>query len=106
SGIVEPETTKPQPNPNMFSGAEELEMLVYPNPNDGYFTAGISADEAGTFTLQLISNLGVKVYELKELEVIGTIYQKIDVRDLKAGVYTLLLTNTNHSIQKKVVIQK
>jgi hypothetical protein len=106
SGTVDPGITNNTLNPNMFSGTEELEMLVYPNPNNGYFTAGISADEAGTYTLQLISNLGVKVYELKELEVSGTIYQKIDVRDLTAGVYTLLLTNKNHSIQKKVIIQK
>jgi hypothetical protein len=106
SGIVEPETTKNQPNPNMFNGTEDLEMLVYPNPNDGYFTVSIAATEPGTYTLQLISNLGVKVYELKDIEVNGTISQGIDAKHLTAGVYTLILTNKNHSIQKKVVIQR
>jgi hypothetical protein len=106
SASVEPGATNNSLNPNMFNGTEDLEMVVYPNPNDGYFTASIAADEPGTYSLQLISNLGVKVFEIKELEVSGTIDQKIDVRDLKAGVYTLLLTNKDHSIQKKVVIQK
>ena len=81
-------------------------MVVYPNPNDGYFTVSIAAHETGTYTLQLVSNLGVLVYELKDIEVSGTVSRNIDAKHLTAGVYTLLLTNKNHLIQKKVVIQK
>ena len=106
SANIEPGATNNTLNPNMFNGTEDLEMVVYPNPNDGYFTVSIAAHETGTYTLQLVSNLGVLVYELKDIEVSGTVSRNIDAKHLTAGVYTLLLTNKNHLIQKKVVIQK
>jgi len=46
------------------------------------------------------------VYELKDLYVSGTIRQKIEVRYVANSLYTLVLTNKDQSIQKKVLIRK
>ncbi len=97
-----------------FAGSDTLnnypigyvDMDIYPNPNDGSFTAIISSQIPGTYNLQLYSNLGVMVYELKNLYVSGTLMQKIEIRNIANSIYTLVLTNKDQSIQKKVVIRK
>jgi hypothetical protein len=83
-----------------------LDINIYPNPNDGTFTAIISAPNPGTYNLQLFTNLGVMVYELKNLEVSGTITRKIEIKNVANSIYTLVLTNKDQSIQKKVLIRK
>jgi hypothetical protein len=90
-----------------FNGKGDIPGLeIYPNPNDGSFTAIISVSKPGTYNLQLFSNLGVMVYELKDLYVSGTIKQKIEVTYVANSIYTLVLTNKDQTIQKKVLIRK
>jgi hypothetical protein len=84
----------------------KLEMNIYPNPNDGTFNAIISVQNPATYNLQLFSNLGVMVYELKNLYVSGTITQKIEIRNVANSIYTLVLSNKDQLIQKKVLIRK
>jgi hypothetical protein len=85
---------------------ENVDLNIYPNPNDGSFTVIISAEKPDTYQLQIYSNLGVKVYELRDLLITGTIKQKVDIRNVASGLYNFILTNKDRTIQKKVIIRK
>ena len=85
---------------------ENVDLYIYPNPNDGSFTAIISAQEPGTYHLQIFSNLGVMVYESRDLQVSGTFRKEIDISNVANGVYNFVLINKDRSIQKRVIIRK
>jgi hypothetical protein len=86
--------------------SDSIGLTIYPNPNDGTFTAILSVQKADNYTLQIYSNLGVKVYELNDLQVTGIVNQKIDMSYAADGMYNLILTNKEKSIQKRVIIMK
>jgi hypothetical protein len=95
-----------RPDSLSITAIGKLDLSIFPNPNDGTFTAIISAPYPGTYNLQLFTNLGVMVYELKNLDVSGTITRKIEIKNVANSIYTLVLTNKDQSIQKKVLIRK
>ena len=77
---------------------------VYPNPNDGRFTLGVSSSKQEVFDIRILSNLGVMVYEKKGVEVDGNIKQDIDLSNLPKGVYSIILNAGNTQVIRKVVI--
>ena len=81
-------------------------MNIYPNPNDGTFTAIISVDTPGVYDLRIYSNLGVVIYEMKDLKLEGTLKLKVDVGKVSDGVYNCILTNKDRSVQKRIIIKK
>jgi hypothetical protein len=83
-----------------------LDMLLYPNPNEGSFTVIITVPESGNYDLQLFSNLGVKVYDLRDLKVEGKLRKTIDIRSVADGVYNFILSDKDQMIQKRVIIRK
>ena len=87
-------------------GSESLDMNIYPNPNDGTFTAIISVDTPGVYDLRIYSNLGVVIYEMKDLKLEGTLKLKVDVGKVSDGVYNCILTNKDRSVQKRIIIKK
>jgi hypothetical protein len=105
SAGIEPSPISADFNP-LIIDSESVDLGTYPNPSNGYFTAVISSPKTATYNLQLFSNLGVKVFELKDITVTGVMQQSIDIRDVANGVYTLVLTNKDLSVKRKVVVRK
>ena len=83
-----------------------LDLLLYPNPNDGSFTVLITVPEPGNFDLQLFSNLGVKVYELRDVKVEGKLRKTIHLDNVADGVYNFILSDKDKMVQKRVIIKK
>jgi hypothetical protein len=81
-------------------------MLLYPNPNEGSFTVVITVPEPDNYDLQLFSNLGVRVYELRDLRVDGKMRKTIHVDHVADGVYNFILSNKDQMIQKRIIIRK
>jgi hypothetical protein len=99
-GVTNPESTINA----LITGAENV--IIYPNPNDGTFTADISVTDAAEYDLQIYSNLGSKVYELRDLFLSGKLSKKIDLGDLAPGVYNFILSGKEHLVQKRFIIQR
>ncbi|MBK7172092.1 MAG: T9SS type A sorting domain-containing protein [Bacteroidales bacterium] len=89
-------------------GVNELVKLqkveVYPNPNDGQFTLGVTSSSREMFDIRIMSNLGVVVYERKGVEVDGSLKQEIDLSRMPKGIYSVVLLSGNTQIIRKVVI--
>jgi hypothetical protein len=91
---------------NGMEGFGSLDLSLYPNPNDGSFTINVTVPQPGVYSMQLYSNLGVKVYEQNNLNLSGITSSKIDLRHLAPGIYNIILIGKEFSIQKRFIIQK
>jgi hypothetical protein len=67
-------------------------FLVYPVPNDGRFTISIVIPRDETFRITVYNNIGSKCYEMNDVKVNGGIEQKIDLRPLPDGVYSIVFS--------------
>jgi len=50
--------------------------------------------------------LGLKIFEMKVPDVIGTTYQTIDLGSAASGIYTVVTQSSNFYNVKKVVLNK
>jgi len=90
---VEPSPTKP-------------DVTIYPNPNDGEFTLVISTPRQDNFSIKVFNNLGIQIFEMKNVDVTGTTRQVIDLRPVPNGMYSVVIANEMGSVVKKVVVNK
>lgn len=81
-------------------------VSVYPNPGDGLFNVIISVKEPQSFNLNVINNLGVTIYEEKDMKIKDTHKMTLDLRSYPEGDYTLLLKNNRNQITRKLVLNK
>ena len=106
-------------------------LTIYPNPANGSFTiqwnpikfpgspAGApspispgngvnSSPDAGTVSLQVINELGMVVgeYTLKQDHSSGIMKHNLDLRPIPDGVYSLIFSNKEYRVVKKVVVQR
>ena len=79
---------------------------VYPNPNEGIFTLMITTSEEENYNIRVFNNLGVQIFEMKNLDVTGTTHQTIDLSSAPSGIYTLVTQSNNFYSMKKVVVNK
>jgi hypothetical protein len=81
-------------------------LSVYPNPSNGMFTLNIFTKELQVLDMTVTNSLGVAVLELKDIRVQGSVTKMIDLQNAPNGVYSILLSNSNTHILKKIVINK
>ncbi|MCX6251864.1 MAG: T9SS type A sorting domain-containing protein, partial [Bacteroidetes bacterium] len=81
-------------------------VSVYPNPGDGLFTLVITTNEPLTLDLSVVNNLGVTIYQQKDLNIKGSQTSSLDLRSQPDGVYSIILKNNNKHILKKIVINR
>jgi len=82
------------------------EYNIFPVPNDGIFSARIITQNEQTFNILIYDQVGIKIYESKNITVKG-LYQKIiDLRPTPNGVYTVVFKNSDHSAVRKIIINK
>jgi len=81
-------------------------ISVYPNPNEGVFTLMITSPKEEKFDIRVFNNIGVLIFEMKNLDVTGTTRQIIDLSSAVSGIYTIMIWNSNYSSVKKVVVNK
>jgi hypothetical protein len=79
---------------------------VYPNPNEGVFTLMITSPKEEKYNIRVFNNIGVPIFEMKNLDVVGTTSQTIDLSSATSGIYTIVIWNSNYSSVKKVVVSK
>jgi hypothetical protein len=75
-------------------------------PNDGQFKVSISSAKFETYDLKVYNNLGVMIYELRNLEVDGTTERSVDLRPTPSGIYTVVLENNDKRVIRKIMINR
>ena len=92
-----------------LTGIEEIgstTFLVYPVPNFGLFTARIVSSSHEFYRIKIYNTLGVMVYEGKQFEVSGQHEEKVDVRHLASGIYSVVFINDQTKVVRKIFINK
>ena len=78
---------------------------IYPNPNSGYFFMNISSLGVGG-QLTLLNTLGIKVFDKKIDLHKGSVFEKVNIENLKNGMYLLILEQNNQRVTKRIIIEK
>lgn len=86
--------------------ADQNQYIIYPVPNDGIFTARIITPNEQTFNILIYDQVGVRIYESKTFTVKGMYQKKIDLRPTPSGVYTVVFKSSDHSVIRKIMINK
>jgi hypothetical protein len=79
---------------------------LYPVPNDGRFNVAITTASPESFSLSVYNNLGVKIYEVANVEVSGSIIKIIDLRPVPNGLFTVIIKSSQEQVIKKIVVNK
>jgi hypothetical protein len=92
-----------------MTGMENLSdaksVTIYPNPSNGQFTIRIHTVKQEKYDLKVTNNLGLSVYEQKDVTGNGSTEQNLDLRSVPAGVYWVVFRNANANIIKKIIIR-
>ena len=83
-----------------------VEINVYPVPNDGRFNVSFTTPSNEFFTISIINNLGIKVYEEVNVEVNGVLVKGIDLKSIPNGVYTVIFESSQNQVVKKIVVNR
>ena len=86
------------------SGATVL--VLYPNPViDGQLTYGVNNLVKGRYTIRIVNSMGQQVYTKTIFHPGGSVSEAINLPALKAGVYSLQLSNNENKFAKTCVVQ-
>jgi hypothetical protein len=89
----------------MENHSDDMTVALYPNPSNGQFTIRVHSVRQEKYDLKVINNLGLSVYELKDVPGNGSTEQILDLRSVAAGVYWIVLRNDNTNMIKKIIIR-
>ncbi len=84
----------------LTSPASSLVLSLYPNPSKGIIQILYSGTESGFIQLKILDVLGKTLLTIPEHAVKGSNKFDLDLSNLKAGMYSLLLNG--HALEKKI----
>ncbi len=82
------------------------EILVYPNPGEGLFYINFENEKEGPFLFMVYDVTGRRVGFMKKMVVAGNALVTMDLRELPAGSYFLVVQSDDHRFFQKVIIGK
>jgi hypothetical protein len=81
-------------------------FTIYPNPNNGKFTALIQCECQDNCSLEVFNMMGVKVFELTNLNMESKMEVPVNLQDSPDGIYIVIFRDSNQQIIRKIVINK
>ena len=82
----------------------DLEIILYPNPNDGKFVIETDMLELKNIVVEIFNTKGIMVWNNKITEEIGPLHQTVDISNLPEGLYLLTLRTNSAMISKRFII--
>jgi hypothetical protein len=79
---------------------------IYPVPNNGKFVATINVPGEQSFSIRVYNDLGMMMYEKKDLLVKDMVQQSIDLNNPSTGVYTVVFQGNDMTVIRKVLITR
>jgi hypothetical protein len=87
-------------------GLTPANFTVFPNPNNGMFTALIQCECRDNCSIDIYNMMGVRVFEIASLNMESKMEVPIDLQNLPQGIYTVVFRNSNQWLIRKIVINK
>lgn len=85
---------------------EDFDVTIFPNPANGSTSMKISTSATGKASVRIMNTLGQVVYTKQTGLEKGTNTLQVDVKDLAAGVYNVVIDTENGSTVKKLTVSK
>jgi hypothetical protein len=79
---------------------------VFPNPANDLITIQLNNLNGNNLQIKIIDVLGQTVIEKKEETISGSFEKQIDVSNLNAGVYMIMIRAGEKEFVQKVIIQR
>lgn len=84
--------------------AEDIRIVVLPNPSQGFFTLTASGLKKGTAVITITDGKGAEVYR-RTVPVAALDRYKIDIQNQPAGIYWLKVDSGSNSSTQKLIVQ-
>lgn len=84
--------------------ADDLELTVYPTPNDGNFTIELALETDEAATISVIDSSGKEVYQ-RTVKGINTHKLDIQLKKPSAGMYVVTVEQGNKTVKIKTIIE-
>jgi trimeric autotransporter adhesin len=81
-----------------------IAFSVYPNPNNGKFTALIECECQDNCSIDVFNMMGIKVFEIVNLNMESKMEVPIDLQNLPQGIYSVVFRNSDRWLVRKIVI--
>jgi len=81
-------------------------FVVYPVPNDGQFKLQINSPKAESFDISISNSIGASIYSRQNVMVNGPTDVLIDLRPVAAGVYTMVIRNSESQVVRKIIVNR
>ncbi|MEN2398597.1 endonuclease [Flavobacterium sp. MC2016-06] len=78
---------------------ESDEITIFPNPSDGNFNIGFNNSDTSSYSIEIISFAGQKVYENQNATI-----PFVSAGNLSKGIYVVKITKGQKTLIKKIVI--
>lgn len=99
-----PDTLKVCGNLGVNSISQDLNLSIYPNPNQGNFTVTISSVSAISGTVSVMDELG-RIITTENVEVTGTKQIPLELGNVTPGAYLLVLNSQNGRSVKQFIVK-
>ena len=87
-------------------GPERTMLSIQPNPSNGLFDISVQSLMPGTYTVDIFSALGTKVFSTEFNGVNNSFSETLNLMNLHKGIYYLTLSGNNSTIVKKLIINE
>jgi hypothetical protein len=78
---------------------------IYPVPGDGHLTLVINTETEKHFEILIHNSMGSKIFEVKDVEVDGTLVYKVDISWASSGIYYVTFNDGTIRESKKIIIK-
>lgn len=79
-------------------------LLIQPNPNNGKFKLVAGLVKQQICTLEIFSNTGVLIYKEEGVVVDGKFSKELDITGTPAGMYMVILRNSENKVIRKMIL--
>ncbi len=84
--------------------SNEISVSIFPNPNNGVFTLELNTGKTTQADLSIMNALGTTVYSETQINVNGKLTKNLNLKDVPAGVYFMVIQTGDKKVVKKVFI--
>lgn len=86
--------------------ANNIQVELYPNPNNGVFTLNLSTDGNEVVNIRVLNNIGEEVYKLDNITVNNSYKNELNLSKYSEGLYFIHISSGDSYYLKKILVRK